>query len=349
VIGIVSSLGGKLVDAFRDPEEEVNDLRDAFFEAHGGFVEVQKSLVGLTDQDLVKKIFDAKTVDQFNAAVSEVMGLLDTQAAAQEALADATERYGFTIEELGPAMQRQELDKMAGQLLQDFELLKASGIDVGTILKRMGTNLSDFVNQSVAAGQAVPEAMRPMIEAAIANGEILDANGEAYASAEEAGITFAQTMSEQFSSLIEKIDQMVNALLGINNIDVSPNVSIPNVNIPGIPSGLPTTAELPRLAKGALVRKPTTALIGEAGPELVLPLRGPEALLNATQASSLLAAGTGLGGGGGGGDSITVTNIISEDPYQSAEGRQQLRRFTLRTVEREMSKHLAALVQAGKA
>jgi TP901 family phage tail tape measure protein len=332
VIGIVGSLGGKLVDAFRDPEEEVNDLRDAFFEAHGGFVEVQKSLVGLTDQDLVKKIFDAKTVDQFNAAVSEVMGLLDTQAAAQEALADATERYGFTIEELGPAMQRH---------------------------KRMGGNLSDFVNQSIAAGQAVPEAMRPMIEAAIANGEILDANGDAFESVEASGITFAQTMSEQFQTLIEKIDAFVSALTGIapEPITIPVNYDVRGGPPSGVPPAIPG-AEVPQFARGSggfqdfgsgtlVMLHGREAIIPE--PPRLTPYAGGGGPLLQMAASSLPSE-IGGAGGRGGGDIITNVNVpITEDPYQSAEGRQQLRRFTLRTVEREMSKHLAALVQAGKA
>ena len=188
---------------------QVNDLRDAFFEAQGGFVELQKKLVGLTSQDLVKKIFDAKTVDQFNAAVAEVNGLLGNQEAAQAALADATQRYGFTIEELGPAMQRQELDSQAGQLLQDFKLLTASGIDVGTVISKMGPNLLEFVNTSKAAGQAIPEAMRPMIDQLIASGQLVDENGNAFESAEAAGISFSQTMTEQFQTLIEKIDSFV--------------------------------------------------------------------------------------------------------------------------------------------
>ena len=37
-------------------------------------------------------------------------------------------------------------------------------------------------------------------------------------------------------------------------------------------SGLPTIPEIPQLAKGGIVRSPTLAMLGEAGPEAVVPL-----------------------------------------------------------------------------
>jgi len=59
--------------------------------------------------------------------------------------------------------------------------------------------------------------------------------------------------------------------------------------------GLPT---IPKLAKGGIVRSPTLAMIGEAGPEAVVPLSGQNAKNAANQ--------MGLGGGGGGPITITV-------------------------------------------
>jgi hypothetical protein len=268
---LAGNLLGKIGGLFGGKQKEVNNLRDAFFEAQGGFVELQKKLSGLSNQDLVKKIFDAKTVEQFNAAVSEVMGLLDTQQAAQEALKEATDRYGFSIAELGPAMRRQELDKQAGQLLQDFKLLTASGIDVGTVLSKMGPDMVDFVNTSRAAGQAIPEAMRPMIDQLIASGQLLDENGNAFTSAEDAGITFAQTMTEQFQTLIEKIDSFVSALLGIPS-NVSTTVTTHHENTY---SGKPPdadTGDVPSFASGGVGNFGSGTLAMLHGREAIVPL-----------------------------------------------------------------------------
>lgn len=281
--GILGGLAGGLFDKglsaigglFSDAEVEVNDLRDSFFEAEGGFEALQARLSQVTSEDLVKQVFDAETVDQFQAAVNRVNDTLNLQGEAQAALQEATERYGFTIEELGPAMQRQQLEEQAGQLLQDFNLLTASGIDVTTVIDRMGGSLLEFVETAKATGQAVPEAMRPVIDELIKSGQLVDANGEAFTSAEDAGISFAQSMSEQFQTLIERIDSFVSAITGIDPKPITipvrfdtPRGGAAGFNRPGIFDG----EGIPEFAEGGIVTSPTLGIIGEAGPEAVVPL-----------------------------------------------------------------------------
>ncbi len=333
--GVVGGIAG-FIKSSNAAEMATNDLRDAFFESQGGFEEFSRSMAEVSDEDWAKKIFDASTVEEFNALVREAQGLLDTQGAAQDALNDAVERYGFTIEELGPAMQRQELEDMAGQLLTDWKLLIASGIDIGTVVERMGGNMVDFVEKSLAAGQDIPIAMKPMIDQLIASGQLLDENGEAFTSAEDAGITFAQTMSEQFSSLIEKIDAMVNALLGIDDIDVSPTVHIPNVDGPNvsIPDGRGDSPDFEAQSGFFSSRMPTGPRPGGATDIRVHP--GERVDISP-------------GGEGSSSEVVNINMSINENPYQSAEGQEQLRRYTLRAIERDTGKRLAALVRAGRA
>ena len=221
----LSALGKALGIGGNQTIMEVNRLRDAFFEAQGGFVALQQKLVGLTDQDLVKRIFDARTVEEFNAAVSEVMGLLGEQEAAQEALNDAVKRYGFSVEELGPAMQRQELDKQAAQLLKDWELLTKGGlIPARTVIEKMGPDVVKFVKTSIEAGQAIPMALKPIVEELIATGQLLDDNGRAFESVEDAGISFTETLSEGLGRAIDAINRLVAALTGVGPVDIPVNV-----------------------------------------------------------------------------------------------------------------------------
>ncbi len=77
--GFLGKAFGALGGLFGDKTiMKVNDLRDSFLAAQGGWLQLQQTLAKGTDQDLVKKIFDAKTVDEFNAAVEEVKAVLAT-------------------------------------------------------------------------------------------------------------------------------------------------------------------------------------------------------------------------------------------------------------------------------
>ena len=274
--GIAAGISGFLAS----PEEEVNDLRDAFLEAQGGWEAYQQALAGATDEDLLAAIFNAETVEEFDAAVLAATAALGEHAAAQalmgeaqNALNEAVDRYGFTIEQLGPTMQRQMLNEQAQQLLQDFSLLTASGMDVDTVLIGMGDSLNEYIAASLAAGQSIPESMRPMIDQMIAAGLLLDENGEAFGSAEDAGLSFTQTLEEGLGDAVDAIMALVAALTGIGPVNIPVNV---DYNDPGPPGpdnrgpGPPGPDQ--RFAAGGLVEEPTVALVGEAGPEIVAPV-----------------------------------------------------------------------------
>ncbi len=198
---------------------KVNDLRDAFFQAQGGFEAFARTVRNATNQDLIKRIFDARTVEEFNAAVAQTMNFLDLQKEAQQKLDEAVERYGFTIEELGPKFAQQKLDEQAAQLLQDWQLLAAAGVDMNALIARMGPAFNEYVQQVIAAGGTLPEQMRPIIEKMIQEGQLLDENGQAYTNLEETGLRFTESLTESMQRLIDRIGDLVNALLGIPNID----------------------------------------------------------------------------------------------------------------------------------
>jgi len=79
------------------------------------------------------------------------------------------------------------------------------------------------------------------------------------------------------NAVIDKI----NGFIGAVNSAFEFSVSIPGVDMPGPIPDIPSTSfsvdapdigQIPRLAAGGIVRRPTLALIGEAGPEAVIPL-----------------------------------------------------------------------------
>jgi methyl-accepting chemotaxis protein len=78
VLGGVVSGFKKIWDSIFGNKEimHVNDLRDAFLDAHGGWLALQKELAQFSTEDIVKKIFDAETVEEFNRAVQEALDAL---------------------------------------------------------------------------------------------------------------------------------------------------------------------------------------------------------------------------------------------------------------------------------
>ena len=85
-----------------------------------------------------------------------------------------------------------------------------------------------------------------------------------------------------WDGMVSGIKGAINSVIGsINGFIRSINsiqISVPGVDIPGIGRvggfsvGMPNIPEIPTLAKGGIVSKPTLAMLGERGPEAVIPL-----------------------------------------------------------------------------
>jgi hypothetical protein len=81
-----------------------------------------------------------------------------------------------------------------------------------------------------------------------------------------------------FESVVNGAIMMVNGIIrAYNAIPIAPDINtIAHVNLPSIGGNSATQAasrmNLPRMAEGGIVSSPTLALIGESGPEAVVPL-----------------------------------------------------------------------------
>jgi hypothetical protein len=195
----------------RDEESKVvNPLRDQFIAAAGGLHQLNMAAhdAGLTLDQLLRADKEA----EFKAAVDELTAAFQFQDAAMATLSETASRYGFTLEELGPAFQRQELDKQAQQLYKDWEVLNAAGISTIAITDKMGESVSAYVNQAVAMGSEIPEAMRPMLQSMVDMGQLTDAQGNKIESLEESGISFSMTMSQGFKALIDSVGKLTDAI-----------------------------------------------------------------------------------------------------------------------------------------
>lgn len=255
-IGLAGKGIAKLFGFGPSEKKQVDEMRQAFIDQIGGWHELNKAAnnTGLT----LQRVLNAKTVKDYEAAIKELNDAIAFQDLAMQTLDETVKKYGFTLEELGPKFQAQQLDKKAQELFKDFQVLTGAGIEVEVVLGRMGEELNDFVQQSISMGVAVPKAMEPIIRKMIEFGILTDASGNVITSLEESGIQFAMTMSEGFEALIQEVKKLTEAIargLGLAlddverqvdnfpplDVDVRFNVPelprFPDQNIPGFARG----------------------------------------------------------------------------------------------------------------
>jgi len=233
------------------------------------------------------------------------------QAQALDEVTAVAEKYGFTLEELGPAMQRQELDKQAQQLFKDWELLNAAGIDTVAITERMAEAVNDYVGDALSMGIEIPSAMRPMLESFVKAGTLLDENGEIITDLEDSGISFAMTMSEGFTRLIDKVGELTDAIsrglgLAIENIPQPEVTGTVRWHVEGIPQVNDRIGggAAPEYAKG-------TDGFKNFGAGTPVILHGWEAVVPRDQANATVTGGGGAALGGG-----MMTVIVEADGRQ---------------------------------
>lgn len=212
--------------------EKVNDLRDAAFAGAGGFDALNKKAAeaGVT----LERVLSAKKIKDWESAWKDLQGTLNEFEADQERLNAAIEKYGFSIEELGPKLQKQELDSQAKELIEDWRVLVGAGIDVATVNGKMAESINQYLQTALKVGAEVPAAMKPILEAMAAQGTLVDENGVAITDLEKTGVKFSQTMTEGFDRVVKKLDELITKLQGagqaISNIPSSINVDV-NQNI----------------------------------------------------------------------------------------------------------------------
>jgi hypothetical protein len=306
----VGSLAGPLVGMFSkmfsSAEKQINPLRQTFVDMAGGLDALNRkaAAAGVT----LTAMLNAKNPEAYKKAIEDLNTAFQFQADALAVLDETAKRYGFTIEELGPAMARQELDKQAQGLFKDWQVLNAAGIDTVAITSRMAESVNAYVKTATKMGVEVPAAMKPMLQAMIDQGLLTDAAGNKIENLEDSGITFAQTMSEGFKSVVDEVKKLAEAItrsLGgaISGLPTQKKISIDfetgPVTIPGgnrerdfaARGGLVTETGIQRFASGGRVL-PFLRRGTDTVPAMLTP---GEIVLNEAQQQ---AVGQAMGGGG---------------------------------------------------
>jgi DNA-binding transcriptional MerR regulator len=254
----------RLAAEARQLAADIAKMRDKFIESQGGLdtLEIAAREAGVS----LEAMWNAKTVERYQAAVDKTK--------------EAMDRWGLTVEQMGPAFQSQMLHEGLAELWQDFALLQAGGADLAALLGgEMGTAINTLVGQSIDMGVALPEGVRPMIEEMIRLGLLFDSAGNQITDISQ--LTFTETLEAGVARLITQIERLVNALLGIpeevnTSVNVNTNTGGGGLNGHTNDDGSPDYDHNPTtpMAEGGWL--PFRAgghhiLAGEAGDEAIIP------------------------------------------------------------------------------
>lgn len=220
-------------------------IEASFEQSFGGFQKMmdavghaydQAGLGAQRAQSDVKALMDAEKLggDAAKAAADKIKGVLDDTAQDTADLDAATQRYGFSLEQLGPTMQKQKLDAQAQQLTNDFRLLAGSGMDIVTVDQKMASSTWDYLQMAKKTGQEVPAAMKPVLQSMIDQGVFTDENGDKLTDLKSLGVTFSDTMTEAMSKIADKLSTLIDKIgamaLGLKNMPTKVTTEIQTVH-----------------------------------------------------------------------------------------------------------------------
>lgn len=245
----IGKLFGKM---FGGEGKKTNDARDSTLGQMFGSQDEFRRLAaaaGVADIE-IRKVFSASKVKDFEEALKRVSTQMDRftaeKAADQERLAAAVEKYQFSFEQLGPSLQKQRLDDQAKELIEDWRVLVGAGLDIGLVNEKMSEAINSYLQTALKVGSEVPNAFRPILEQMLAQGTLTDAAGNAITDLEAAGITFSESMTEGFTRVVEKLDELISRL-GLAGQAIA-NLPSPSVNVPSYEQ--PSQDGLPGFATG---------------------------------------------------------------------------------------------------
>lgn len=210
--------------------------------------------------------------DAAAAAVAKINSVLQDQQQDAADLQTAIQKYGFSIDQLGPTMQKQQLDDQAKTLINDWRLLVGSGMDVVTVDQKMASSTWDYIQMAKRTGQEVPQAMEPVLQSMLDQGVFTDETGAKLTDLSQLGVTFSKTTTQGFQSIVDKLDELIKKIgdvpAALGNIKPIPAPWANWPPIPDLPGDGGDQTPIP-MAKGwqGRVTRPTLFLAGEAGAE----------------------------------------------------------------------------------
>ncbi len=142
-------------------------------------------------------------------AARALLGMSGQAVVAFKDVEAAAGRYGIKVEQLGKAVNQLRINDIAKQIIDDWTLLQSAGADTNTVLVGMQKSVQDLVTEALKAGFKIPEGMKPIIDAMIKAGLLIDANGDKLT--DFGSLEFEKPLSQSIDELIDKLQDLIDA------------------------------------------------------------------------------------------------------------------------------------------
>ena len=212
---LAGDLAGKLFGKLFGPSQlqQVEDMRRKFLDAGGGLQAMQEraDAAGVSMQGL----FNARTTSQFQSAMDVFNQSLRESEERTQKTKEAMDRWGLTIDQMGPKFAAQDINRKLLSIVGDMQLLTSAGADFNLVAEKMAPEINKLVRASITAGTEVPREMEPILRKMFDLGLLTNASGDKLEDFGE--ITFATDINRQFSALISKMDELLSRFFGMED------------------------------------------------------------------------------------------------------------------------------------
>lgn len=159
-------------------------------------------------QQIINKVIQlgGLTLEAQNA----LAGLAASGVPSLQDITEAADRYGIKLDELGPKVKQLQITELANQYVADWKTLTAATDDWGVLFDKMGPKVQDLVLDAIKYGTELPASMKPMIQAFIDAGRLVDENGDKLT--ELTQLNWAVDLEEMVATLVSTMQDLANAI-----------------------------------------------------------------------------------------------------------------------------------------
>lgn len=197
---VLEAFASELAERSRLIDDNLSDMADAL-ERFGGSVPL--ALRPMVEQLLA-----------MNGLTREQRDMLEgmAQDAPWETYAEAADRYGISLDALGGKFNQLHLNDVFDQLFVDWTMFEDIGADMADVFAHMSGQVNEALQRARRLGLAVPEYMRPMLQAMLEAGQLIDENGQVLS--DLSGFKFEASIQSSLEITNDILQRILDALTG---------------------------------------------------------------------------------------------------------------------------------------